>query len=118
MSKKNNISNFNNKDEDFDPIFIIETEEKKYKKNDVGDLYQLSNKFYELLNLKIAFLLFLLYYILNTDIFIELAFSNNLLSNVYDRVNDKITEKGIVISGIILSLCYLIIDMLDKKNII
>ena len=118
MSKKNNISNFNNKDEDFDPIFIIETEEKKYKKNDVGDLYQLSNKFYELLNLKIAFLLFLLYYILNTDIFIELVFSNNLLSNVYDRVNDKITEKGIVISGIILSLCYLIIDMLDKKNII
>jgi len=118
MSKKNNISNFNNKDEDFDPIFIIETEEKKCKKNDVGDLYQLSNKFYELLNLKIAFLLFLLYYILNTDIFIELAFSNNLLSNVYDRVNDKITEKGIVISGIILSLCYLIIDMLDKKNII
>lgn len=118
MSKKNNISNYNNKDEDFDPIFIIETEENKCKKNDVGDLYQLSNKFYELLNLKIAFLLFLLYYILNTDIFIELAFSNNLLSNVYDRVNDKITEKGIVISGIILSICYLIIDMLDKKNII
>jgi hypothetical protein len=104
------------KNDDCDPIFIIDT--KAQKENETGDLYQLSNKFYELLNLKIAFILFLLYYILNTDIFIELAFSNGFIKNTYDSVNDKITERGVIISGIVLTLCYLIIDILDKKNII
>jgi hypothetical protein len=113
MSRKANKSNFNNLDSD--PIFIISDEKKE---NETGDLYQLSNNFYDLLNIKIAFILFLLYYILNTDIFVELAFSNKVLSDAYDSTSDKITEKGIIISGIILSLCYLVIDMLDKKNII
>lgn len=43
---------------------------------------------------------------------------NNIFSNAYDRVNDKITEKGIIISGIFLVLSYLLIDLLDKKKII
>jgi len=113
MSRKANKSNFDNSDSD--PIFIISEEKKD---TETGDLYQLSNKFYDLLNLKIAFILFLLYYILNTDIFVELVFSNRYIIDAYDSVNDKITEKGIIISGIILSLCYLVIDLLDKKNII
>jgi hypothetical protein len=117
---KKQITKFENKEDDFDPILSIDEDLKNIQNmnNDIGDLYQLSNKFYDLLNIKIAFLLFLIYYILNTDIFIELAFSNNFIKNVYDRTNDKITEKGIVISGIILSMCYLVIDMLNKKNII
>lgn len=114
MSKRNNKSNFS-EEEDSDPIFIIDEEKIK---NGTGDLYQLSNNFYELLNIKIAFILFLLYCILNTDLFIELAFLNKYISNAYDTKTDKITEKGIIISGIILSLCYLLIDILDKKKII
>lgn len=108
--------------DDSDPIFTVckqATNNKKneIKENEVGDLYQLSTNLYDLLNLKIGFILFLLYYILNSDIFIDLAL-NKLFLNSYDRVNDKITEKGIIISGVILTLLYLIIDLLDKKKII
>ncbi len=109
------MSHCNNTDIDSDPILIIQ--DTNIKKCNTGDLYQLSNKIYELLNLKIAFILFLLYYILNSDIFIDLAL-NNIFNNCYDRINDKVTEKGIVITGLFLVLCYIVIDLLDKKNII
>lgn len=112
--QNNNLLN----NEDSDPIFSICPQKKnKINDDDVGDLYQLSNNLYDLLNLKIAFILFLLYYILNSDIFVELGL-NNIFRNAYDKVNDKITEKGIIIAGIFLSLSYLLIDLLDKKKII
>lgn len=94
---------------DCDPIII--------EKNNTGDLFQLSSKFYELINFKIAFLLFFTFYILNTDIFIEKGL-NKLFTNVYDTNNDKLTDKGILLSGIILSMSYIIYDLLDKNNII
>lgn len=104
--------------DDSDPIFSIYKKKREpVEKENVGDLYQLSNNLYDLLNLKIGFILFLLYYILNSDIFMELGL-NNIFSNAYDRVNDKITEKGIIISGMFLVLSYLLIDLLDKKKII
>lgn len=103
--------------DDSDPIFTVckQSSKNKKNKNEVGDLYQLSTNLYDLLNLKIGFILFLLYYILNSDIFIDLGL-NKLFSNCYDRVNDKITEKGIIISGILLTLLYLTIDLLEKKK--
>ena len=118
MSLKSNITKL--QDCDFDPVFIIDTNKKDkniIKGSDTGDLYQLSSKFYDLLNFKITFILCLVYYILNSDRFIEFGLER-LFTNSYDKVNDKITEKGIILSGIILSLCYLILDLLDKKKII
>lgn len=103
---------------DYDPISSFDICNKQIdQKNDTGDLYQLSSKFYEIINIKIAFLLFISYYILNTDIFIEKGLSR-LFSGVYDYTHDKFTEKGIVISGILLSTLYIIYDFLDKKKII
>lgn len=102
---------------DSDPILLIDEQKKQMEDAKTGDLYQLGSKFYELLNFKIAFMLCLIYYILNSDRFIEFGLEK-LFSNSYDKTNDKITEKGIVISGIILSICYLLIDFLDKKKII
>lgn len=99
---------------DCDPIFIVNN---KQDDNKTGDLFQLSSKFYDLINFKIAFLLFLTYYILNTDIFIEKGLGR-IFCNVYDSTHDKLTEKGIIISGIVLSLCYILYDFLDKKSII
>jgi hypothetical protein len=101
-------------DLDYEPIIDIINSKKS---NDTGDLYQLSSKFYDILNLKISLLLFLTYCILNTDVFIEKGL-NKVFNNVYDINNDKFTEKGIIISGIILSVCYIIYDLLNKKNII
>lgn len=99
---------------DCDPIF---SSDDCSNSNDTGDLYQLSSKFYDIINIKIAFLLFITYYILNTDIFIEKGLSK-LFCNVYDTTHDKFTEKGIILSGIILSMIYILYDFLDKKNII
>lgn len=115
MSSKKKQSNF--QDCDSDPILIIDHQTKCIEDSKTGDLYQLGSKFYELLNFKIAFILCLVYYILNSDRFIEFGLEK-IFGNTYDKINDKITEKGIIISGIMLALCYLIIDVLDKKNII
>ena len=101
---------------DYDPIFSQDSPCKK-SDSDTGDLYQLSSKFYDLINIKIAFLLFITYFILNTDVFIEKGLSK-LFCGVYDITHDKFTEKGIVLSGILLSIFYIIFDLLDKKKII
>lgn len=97
-------------DNDFDPI-IIEA------KNETGDLYEVSNKLYDLLNIKLAAILFFLYMLLNSDLFAEHTLSKIFLGT-YNKEQDKLTDKGIIIAGIILSLTYLVLDVLDKKNII
>lgn len=98
---------------DYDPIIQINGN----CNNKTGDLYQLSSKIYEKMNIKISLLLFLIYYILNTDVFIERGLTK-FFNGVYDNTCDKITERGIIISGILLSIGYLILDFLDKKNIL
>jgi hypothetical protein len=87
------------------------------KKEEIGDLYQVSDKLYNMMNIKIAFLLFCVYIILNSDIFIEFSLSK-MFCNIYDPVNDKVTNKAIIITGLCLSISYIIIDILDKKDII
>ena len=91
--------------------------EKENKKNKTGDLFQVSNKVYQTTNVKLGIILFFLYIILNLDIFIENVLSK-IFNNVYDNENDKITNKGIIINGIILSMIYMLLDLLNKKNII
>jgi hypothetical protein len=87
------------------------------KKEEIGDLYQVSDKLYNMMNIKIAFLLFCVYIILNSDIFIEFSLSK-MFCNIYDPVNDKVTNKAIIITGLCLSISYIVIDILDKKDII
>jgi hypothetical protein len=108
------MSNLNN---EIQPLEIQPLEIEPLKIQETGDLYQLGNKLYELLNIKLAVIIFFIYVILNSDIFIENTISK-YFNNIYDITNDKLTEKGIILSGILLSLCYLIIDLLDKKKII
>jgi len=111
---------------DCDPIvFITETtnlqnnsqNQKNIISDNNGDLFDVSKKFYNVLNFKIAFILFFIYYILNTDLFVEHGL-NYLFNGVYDIKNDKITEKGIVISGIVLSITYIFIDFLHNQQFI
>lgn len=101
-------------DVDYEPIMDLINSKKD---NDTGDLYQLSSRCYDIINFKIALLLFLTHYILNTDVFIEKGLSR-IFDNVYDINHDRLTEKGIIISGIVLSICYIFYDILDKKNVI
>jgi hypothetical protein len=98
-------------------IKIKEIEKKKKIQNEHGDLFQVSNNIYQTMNIKIAVLLFFIYIILNLDIFIDNVLSKVFL-NVYDTNTDKITSKGIIINGMIISVIYILLDMLDKKNIL
>lgn len=98
-------------------LLSIYEEKQKKKYNETGDLYQLSNKIYELMNFKIGILLFFIYIILNMDIFIENTLSK-MINGLYDYKNDKITTKGTIISGLVLAILYIFLDFLDKKELL
>lgn len=95
-------------DIDFEPITLI----KNSDKSSPDDLNEFLIDCSKSINYKIAFLIFLAYIILNTDVFIE-----NILSKFNNTsINNEITNKGIVISGLILSLTYILLDVLDKNS--
>jgi len=91
------------------------SEFKKNSKN--GDLFNVASNLYDDMKLKIAGFLFVFFIILNTDIFAENVLSK-FISGTYDVNCDKLTEKGIVISGIVLSIAYLFLDFLYESDII
>lgn len=69
------------------------------------------------MNIKIAILLFISYIILNTDIFTE-----NILSNIskdtFDKNTLRVTNKGFIVTGLILIVIYLFLDLADKGGMI
>lgn len=69
------------------------------------------------LNIKVAFLLFITYIILNTDVFTE-----NILYNIsydsYDKKNMRVTNKGFMITGLILIVIYLCLDLGDRSGVL
>jgi len=85
------------------------------KKN--ADLFYMCSKFYDNAKIKIAFFLFMLFIILNTDIYAENILSR-LFKNSYEASTDTITEKGIIISGMILAFSYIILDLLYENDLI
>lgn len=93
---------------------ILSMDDIKYTSD---DLFNVSATVYDEMKLKLAFLLFIMFIILNTDIFAENILSKISKSN-YDNSIDKITDKGIFTSGIILASTYVFLDILDKKKII
>jgi hypothetical protein len=83
----------------------------------VDDLFHSVGKLYDSSNIKISFLLFVGYIIINTDIFAERAL-NKIVPGSYDMSNDKFTSTGILVAGMALSLFYLLVDLLTKSNIL
>lgn len=69
------------------------------------------------MNIKIAFLLFISYIILNTDIFTE-NILYNISNDAFDKKNMKVSNKGFIITGLILIIIYLFIDLADKGGIL
>jgi hypothetical protein len=100
---------------DIDSEILDISDFKKNSKN--GDLFHVGGKLYDDLKIKIASILFILFIILNSDIFVEGVLSK-FINGTYDASCDKITEKGIVISAMILSLSYIFIDFLFEKKIV
>jgi hypothetical protein len=82
-----------------------------------SDLFHLSGAFYDACSIKIAFVIFITYILMNTDIFAESVLSKISKKN-YDMSSDKITGRGIVTSAMLFSLFYIIIDILYKCKVI
>lgn len=94
---------------------ILNIKDFNRKKN--GDLFHICSKVYDTMKLKIASFLFIIFIILNSDIYAENILSK-FFTNCYDSNYDNFTEKGIIISGIIMSLSYIILDSLYENKCI
>lgn len=100
---------------DFEGVESLGSYENKEKYS--SDLFHLFGAVYDNMQIKISFILFITFIVLNTDIF---AYSclRKITNGAYDLSQDKITAKGVMVSAMILSIVYIIIDLLVSKNII
>jgi len=82
-----------------------------------GDLFHICSKVYDNMKLKLASILFVVFIILNSDVYAENILAK-FFTNSYDSSCDTITEKGIIISGILMVIIYIILDNLYENNCI
>jgi hypothetical protein len=86
-------------------------------KNGSGDLFHVFGALYDNMKLKVAFIIFISFILLNTDTFADNCL-RKISSNTYDLSQDRITGKGVMVSAMLLSVFYIIIDLLATKKII
>jgi hypothetical protein len=96
---------------DSEPITVKDFNKSKNK----GDLFHVCSKVYDTMKLKLAGMLFVIFIILNSDVYAE-NILGNFFNNSYDHSCDGITEKGIIISGIIMVILYLLLDSLYENG--
>ncbi len=82
-----------------------------------NDLFGVTGKLYDNIKWKISFFIFILYIILNSDIFVENILSK-FIKGTYDQSSDKPTERGILVSGVVLSILYITIDLIYENGYI
>jgi hypothetical protein len=82
-----------------------------------GDLFHICSKVYDNMKLKLASILFIVFIILNSDVYAENILAK-FFTNSYDNSCDAITEKGIIISGILMVMIYIILDSLYENDCI
>lgn len=82
-----------------------------------GDLFHVCGRIYDSSKLKLASILFFIFIILNTDIYAENVLCK-FFKNSYDTEYETVTEKGIVISALIMAVLYIILDILYEKKIL
>jgi hypothetical protein len=95
---------------------IINIKDFNTSKNN-GDLFHICSKVYDNMKIKLAGILFVVFIILNSDIYAENILAK-FFTNSYDNSCDTITEKGIIISGILMIIIYIILDSLYENNCI
>ena len=87
------------------------------KKKKDNDCYAIITDTICNLNLKIGFILFLVYFVINTDYFCE-----NVLYHVdkssYDIHKMTLSNRGFIINGLILICIYLMVDLASQNEII
>ena len=88
---------------------------KNYTISSGGDFSTMIFKLIKQFNVKIALLIFIFYVLYNSDIFNTFIVSK-IDKNFY--INDKLTERGLFINGILLSITYIILDLLNNNGYI
>lgn len=81
------------------------------------DLFHVGGAIYDASKVKVAFIIFVAYILLNTDIFAESVLSK-INKKTYDMSSDKITGYGIIVSAMMLSLFYILVDILATNHVI
>lgn len=101
-------------DESIEPMFEYSDKVRRPVDN---SLFSIGGSMYDAMHIKIAFLLFIVFCIINTDVFAEHVLGKLSKKN-YDRVQDKISERGILVGGIFMSVAYLIIDLMVSRGLV
>lgn len=87
---------------------------KNDSENDLSNIiYNISSS----INIKISFLLYLFFLVLNTDTFAE-SILLRLSSDNYDDTVMCITPKGYMTMGLFLVVFYIIIDIMNQNHMI
>lgn len=63
--------------------------------------------------LKLSFFIFILFIFISSDVFVDRILSNKKNTYVEGRV---LTSKGVMVQGLILSVCYIIITLLVEND--
>lgn len=82
-----------------------------------NSLFGVSERLYDRMRLKMAFMLFVVFCIINSDAFAEQVLST-LSPKMYNAGLDKLTDYGVFTSGAILSAVYVVLDLLETSNVL
>jgi hypothetical protein len=87
-------------------------EEQPEKKGDLGSMF---SSLFSKIPIKMAFLLFIIFVLINSTVFIEYCVEP-FGKNYFDGIN--VTSTGTYLQGLFLSVAYIILATLDNYNII
>jgi len=103
--------------DDSEPLEYADEEEDNVNKpkRKLDSLGSMTGEFLMFSNLKMAFLLFIVYILLSSDIYM-----NNVLGKMNGTTSFGVnmTEKGVIVTSIILVILFIVLENLSKKNII
>lgn len=81
------------------------------------DMLTMICDFVSMFNYKIAFFLFIIYILLNSTVF-YFQLINTISPGSYDTNEERLTERGLIVIGILLVSAYLVLDVLNKTDVI
>lgn len=98
-----------------DPLFkdAPQDEEDESTKHDGFDIF---GNVISKINLWVAFLLFIIFILMNTTFFIDDVLKK--ISSDFVALDGNLTSSGIIIQGVMLSLSYIVIDLLVSGGIL
>lgn len=80
-------------------------------------LFGMSGSVYDRLRLKMAFMIFVVFCVINSDAFAEQVLAVMSPRN-YNASMDKLTEMGILSGGAILACTYILLDLLETSGVL